>query len=261
MDQSFLARELSFKELVTNGRKLADFNSKTIVVLCFAFTIIASIVNLFAPDQHAMLWERAIFSFTADLIPDLTYWLGLSFIIKASLAGENISSHEVLRSIVRKFPNAVKTEILAMFYIFSGFLLILPGIKRAIDYLFTTYLVAFDGLSGGQALASSKAIVNGKRWVIFGYVLCFKLATLAICALVGVPLYLVFPQHVLQIHPISEMISLLGTFLAVPISCGFIVFFLNRQALLLKPSSSEALNSPSSEPPLPREPLRLGYPV
>lgn len=93
-------------------------------------------------------------------------------VIKAYLnitRGEKVTM-ETFTSVAPKILNFFAAQILMMFIILGGFLLlIVPGIYFSIKFMFTPYLVIDKGMGPVEALKASGKMTDGVKWDIVGF--------------------------------------------------------------------------------------------
>ena len=97
--------------------------------------------------------------------------IAIGKIAKQYLDGEKIEAMKAISEALTHMPAIIITGILYGVLVMLGSFVIVPGIYFGIAWGFYYFCIGFEGKKGWEALRSSKALVQGKWWKTFGYML------------------------------------------------------------------------------------------
>lgn len=164
--------------------------------------------------------------------------MAIAYLIKMKLSNQAIDYNLALKKAISRWGAAIRTNIMAGFFLFGLFiLLIIPGIIYCIYWIFIPLVIVLNDLSGQKALNYSKQIVKGRWWTVFGYLFVFGLLAFGAALLSSFVLEMILislPEYITQ----SILYSIVSdTFLDVFIAYFIVVgtiFYLNFEVTAKK---------------------------
>lgn len=169
--------------------------------------------------------------------------LGIAFIAKRRLAGEEVTFTDSLMHALRRWPAGIWTGFLASFVI--GLLtlaFVIPGIMWWVYYGMTATIVSLRDLSGPAALAESKRLVRDRWWRVFGRLIALGAVPTLLAVITGIGMEFLPNDQVFNFAS-SLLISIPLGFYAV----GNAVMFLNLEAITPLPVTPPPLPTPVQE--------------
>ena len=158
-------------EFFSNSLRVFGANWTTFVVLSAIPTLVFSASALAPADE--------VLHLIGTIIGVMVWVLSIMAITMAAHKtsdGQAINVWESYTLSWGLFWRFTWTSILYLLIVLGGFtLLIIPGIVWGIRYVFAPFLVIMEGISGREALSSSKAITTGRMGGILGRQFVFGL--------------------------------------------------------------------------------------
>ncbi len=82
---------------------------------------------------------------------------------------------------IKSFWGYVGVSLRTVLFVFLWSLLfIIPGIIKAIQYAFSTFVFILEGKGAKQSMVTSRAMVKGRGWKVFGYIILINLIVSAV---------------------------------------------------------------------------------
>lgn len=147
----------------------------------------------------------------------------------------------------KNFWSYVWVSVLVGLATLGGFiLLIIPGIIFMIWFMFSYYVLLFEGKKGTDALKGSREHVRGRWWAVFGRLLFF----LVIMLIVSFAFGLIFGMDSNQrdAKPLEQIGSMLLNFVLMPISLAYL--YLMYQDLKGSALPTQQNVTPTPQPPI-----------
>jgi len=142
-----------------------------------------------------------------------TIWSEIALIQILVKRDQGIGLKEAFLSVKSKIISAFWISILVGWAILGGILLfIIPGIIFSVWFVFSSFVLVSEGLSGTKALSKSKALVRGRWFSVFFKIIAF------IILIIGLSILMDMVKETLNLPPVSENIF---TWLLAPFSTAY----------------------------------------
>jgi len=166
-------------EFFANSLRTFGANWTTFVVLSAIPTLVFSASALATADEVLQLIGTII-----GMMVWVLSIMAITMVAHKTSDGQAINVWESYSLSWDLFWRYTWTGILYLLIVLGGlFLLIIPGIVWGIRYVFAPFLVIMEGISGREALSSSKAITTGRMGGILGRQFVFGLLSYLVITL------------------------------------------------------------------------------
>jgi len=239
MENEIHKRQFTVGEIMAVGWKYFTQNWKLIFLITLAvyvpLNLILGLISLDSLVQsqgfmNALKIYLRIIELL-ELLIGIIAVMAISLVIKAKIDNKKIDFKYAMMQSLKKWPQAVGTNILAGIFLIGLFLLLfVPGIIFYIYWIFITYVVILKNIWGYSAIKESKAIVQNRWWRTFGIALLFGILTIAVGLIVGGILGYIIPDHFVTNIITETVIDLSLAFFSVL----WVVFFINYDSNRIK---------------------------
>lgn len=154
--------DMGGKEFFSNSWRTFGANWTTFLILAAIPPLISSALVL--ATEAAVVIVITIINFIVWILTSMA----LTMAAHKTSDGEAIGIGESYTLCMGLFGQYIWTGMLYFLIVLGGlFLFIIPGIIWSVRYVFAPYAVIVEGISGGEALSRSKALIKGRLGSIF----------------------------------------------------------------------------------------------
>jgi len=114
----------------------------------------------------------------------------------------------------------------SIFVLLWSLLLIIPGIIKSIQYAFSLFVYLIEGKKAKESMETSRALVKGRGWKVFGYTL-----------LLGIIIMIIYWIIILLVLPLGIIPYLIAYFILFAITTPFSLIFMKKFYDALKATS------------------------
>ncbi len=244
MKNEIYKRQFTVGEIMSVSWQYFIKNWQLIFLISLAVYVPLNIILALVPmesliDSHGFWTAFRIYFRIIELLEFLIgiiAIMAITLVIKAKIDNKTIDFKQAMIQSLKKWPQAIGTNILAGIFLIGLFLLLfVPGIIFYIYWIFITYVVILKNIWGYSAIKESKAIVQNRWWKTFGIALLFGILTIIVGIIVGGVLGYIIPDHFVTNIITDTIIDLSLAFFSVL----WIVLFINYDSNRIKKVSEQ----------------------
>ena len=228
MKQEIYKKQFSIGKIFSESWKHFTENFQSILMITLIVYIPINMILFFVPGGESLDDMRIYFRVIQllEAFIGIIATMAIAYVIKAKIDGESINTDDALKKALSMWTKVVSTNILLGIFLFGlTLLLVIPGVIYYVYWVFTIYVVLFNGKTGKSAMDYSKGIVKNRWWRVAGYSFAFGILGFIVGITVGIP-YWFLPENIITSVVSDTLIDIALSFFTV-IS---IVFFVNFDA-------------------------------